>query len=185
MEEKILVKSEKEYFYKLKMTTMISVVITIFSFIIGLMAQLQRNYDLVGISQYIMIPAGIIALPSLFLFLYSYKMELIVTNKRIYGKTIFGKQIDLPLDSISSVAKGIFDSISIATSSGRILFLYISNREDIYTVITKIIVERQNNNRNFVAKSEADELKKYKDLLDSGAITQNEYEKKKKELLNL
>lgn len=33
--------------------------------------------------------------------------------------------------------------------------------------------------------SSADELKKYKELLDSGAITQEEYDKKKKELLNL
>ena len=33
--------------------------------------------------------------------------------------------------------------------------------------------------------SNADELKKYKELLDSGAITQEEYDKKKKELLNL
>ncbi len=31
--------------------------------------------------------------------------------------------------------------------------------------------------------STADEIKKYKDLYDSGAITQEEYEKKKKELL--
>ncbi|MBE6660954.1 MAG: SHOCT domain-containing protein [Ruminococcaceae bacterium] len=33
--------------------------------------------------------------------------------------------------------------------------------------------------------SPADELKKYKDLLDSGAITQEEYDAKKKELLGL
>ena len=31
----------------------------------------------------------------------------------------------------------------------------------------------------------ADEIKKYKDLLDSGAITQEEFEQKKKQLLNL
>ena len=33
--------------------------------------------------------------------------------------------------------------------------------------------------------SQADELKKFKDLLDSGAITQEEYNVKKKQLLNL
>lgn len=33
--------------------------------------------------------------------------------------------------------------------------------------------------------SPADELKTYKDLLDSGAISQEEYEEKKKQLLNL
>ena len=33
--------------------------------------------------------------------------------------------------------------------------------------------------------SVVDEIKKYKELLDMGAITQEEYEKKKKELLNI
>ena len=35
------------------------------------------------------------------------------------------------------------------------------------------------------AVSSADELKKYKDLLDSGAITQEEFDAKKKQLLGL
>lgn len=185
MKEKILIKSEKKYFYKLKIITVISTILTILFFIIGLVAQQQENYDLVGISIYIMILAGIIALPCLVLFFYSFKMELTVTNKRIYGKTVFGRQIDLPLDSISAVSKGIFESINIATSSGKISFMYISNRDDIYKIITKILIDRQNNNKISNFESKADELKKYKELLDSNAITQEEYDKKKKELLNL
>ena len=35
------------------------------------------------------------------------------------------------------------------------------------------------------SSSSADELKKYKELLDMGAITPEEYEKKKKQLLNI
>ena len=35
-----------------------------------------------------------------------------------------------------------------------------------------------------ITSTNADELKKYKNLLDSGAITQEEYDIKKKELLN-
>jgi len=38
---------------------------------------------------------------------------------------------------------------------------------------------------NIQETSNADELKKYKDLLDNGAITQEEFENKKKELLGL
>ena len=38
---------------------------------------------------------------------------------------------------------------------------------------------------SITSSTNADELKKYKDLLDSGAITQEEYDIKKKELLNL
>lgn len=63
--------------------------------------------------------------------------------------------------------------------------MYISNRDDIYKIITKILIDRQNNNKISNFESKADELKKYKELLDSNAITQEEYDKKKKELLNL
>ena len=38
---------------------------------------------------------------------------------------------------------------------------------------------------NIIDNTNADELKKYKNLLDSGAITQEEYNEKKKQLLNL
>ena len=38
---------------------------------------------------------------------------------------------------------------------------------------------------NIQETTNADELKKYKDLLDSGAITQEEFDAKKKELLGL
>ena len=46
----------------------------------------------------------------------------------------------------------------------------------------KEIQEQLTSNSNF---SVTDEIKKYKELLDMGAITQEEYERKKKELLNL
>ena len=43
----------------------------------------------------------------------------------------------------------------------------------------------KNNSRNSAKITEADEIKKYKELLDSGAITQEEYDSKKKQLLGL
>ena len=42
-----------------------------------------------------------------------------------------------------------------------------------------------NKNSEQNLNSVADEIKKFKDLLDMGAITEEEYKKKKKELLNL
>ncbi len=36
-----------------------------------------------------------------------------------------------------------------------------------------------------IPRSEADEIRKYKELLDEGAITQEEYEKKKKQILKI
>lgn len=57
----------------------------------------------------------------------------------------------------------------------------------VYEVLYKAFIEYkeyiENMSENKV--STADEIKKYKDLLDCGAITEDEFSKKKKELLNL
>lgn len=126
-------------------------------------------------------------------YLYVNKMQLVVTDKRVYGKTAFGKQVDLPIDSISAVGTSMLKGITVATSSGKIKFLGISNRDDIHKVISQLLIERQNNKKEATAvthvtqqtQSSADELKKYKDLLDSGVISQEEFDAKKKQLLDL
>ncbi len=46
-------------------------------------------------------------------------------------------------------------------------------------------MERQSNSGIPVARSSADELKKYKELLDTVVISQDELDTKKKQLLNL
>ena len=82
---------------------------------------------------------------AVFVILYFYfaKMELVVTNKRIYGKAGFGIQVDLPMDSISSVRMGIFRNIVIGTSSGKIHFLFIDNRNEIHEEIINLLIARQ------------------------------------------
>lgn len=116
-------------------------------------------------------------------------MQIIVTNKRVYGRTAFGKQVDLPLDSISAVGTSLFKGIAVATSSGSIRFLGISNRDDIHEAISCLLVKRQTQSKPETVyqekQSSADELKKYKDLLDSGVISQEEFDAKKKQLLGL
>jgi len=118
--------------------------------------------------------------------------EICVTDKRVYGRTLFGKRVDLPLDSISAVALTffLFFGVSVSTSSGRITFVLIPERNKVHKAISDLIIERQIKSKETVIKQEtsqsnADELKKYKDLLDSGIITQEEFEAKKKQLLNL
>ena len=126
-------------------------------------------------------------------YFYFTKMELVVTNRRIYGKAGFGKQVDLPVDSISSVGLGIVNNIIIATSSGKIRFWFINNRSEIHKVVTDLLIERQQKKQVTAdrpvikqeAQSNADELKKYKELLDSGIISQEEFDAKKKQLLGL
>ena len=118
--------------------------------------------------------------------------QLTVTDKRIYGKVAFGKRVDLPLDSISAVAMTIvlFYGLSVSTSSGRITFYLIPKRNEVHKAISDLIIERQNKSNETVIKQEipqsnADELKKFKELLDSGVITQEEFDQKKKQLLGL
>ena len=71
------------------------------------------------------------------------KMEINVTDKRVYGITKFGKQIDLPLDSIFTVGTGIWNGINVATFSGITHFLTISNNKEICEAISKLLLERQ------------------------------------------
>lgn len=69
----------------------------------------------------------------------------------------------------------------------------IDNRNDIHEAVSKLLVERQGKEKAVttttikqeIPQSNADELKKYKELLDSGVITQEEFNAKKKQLLGL
>lgn len=121
--------------------------------------------------------------------LHSYEMT--ITDKRVYGKTAFGKRVDLPIDSVSAVGMCAFKGVSVATSSGRILFRYIKNRDEIHKCISNLLVERQSKAapaaavKQGIYQGSADELKKFKDLLDSGVITQEEFDAQKKQLLGL
>ena len=114
--------------------------------------------------------------------------QLVVTDKRVYGKVIFGKSIDLPYDAISSVGtcfpKGVFAS----TSSGAVRFWLLSNQDEVYKKISDLLKQRQDKTTPAPASSpssNAEEIKKYKELLDMGVISQEEFDAKKKELLGL
>ena len=118
-------------------------------------------------------------------------VQLTISDKRVYGSTFWGKRVDLPIDSVSAVGMGIFKSISIATSSGSISFSGVLNRDEMHESISKLLIDRQGKQtttttiKQELPQSNADELKKYKDLLDSGVITQEEFDAKKKQLLGL
>ena len=117
--------------------------------------------------------------------------EITVTDKRIFGRAIFKQRVDLPIDKISSVGTCLFNGIGVATSSGRIKFLFCKNQNEVFEAISKLLLDRQEQKPRETAirserpQSSADELKKYKDLLDSGIITQDEFDAKKKQLLGL
>jgi len=117
--------------------------------------------------------------------------SLTVTNKRVYGQAAFGKRVDLPFDMISATSTGWLHSLSVATSSGRISFWFLSNRNEVFAVISNLLIERQSKEKTVtsikqeIPRSNADELKKFKTLLDEGIITKEEFDAKKKQLLGL
>ena len=138
------------------------------------------------------IPVAAFALIGGLICLWLRSYELTVTDKRIYGKVAWGKRVDLPVDSVSATATiRVLKGVSVSTSSGRISFLVIKNADEIYKVMNNLLIERQQEKANatvatVVPKSDTtDQIKKYKDLLDSGAITQEEFDAKKKQLLGL
>ncbi len=195
MEEKVLIKSE-QYNFKAICTRIIYVSIASIAF--GIITYVfniggsRRWYS--SFIEHIMYPTMhtglLIDLGVVLLIVFSIlkwalsSYELIVTDKRIYGKSAFGHQVDLPVDSISAIASSWLNGIAIATSSGRIEFLLIKNRDDVRNVINKLIIERQEGKKP-ENHSDHDDLLKYKELLDSGIITQEEFNAKKKQILGL
>ena len=194
MEEKVLFKSEP---YDVKKYFMVILAIGGIGslFLLLYMLNVIENYgtDMYLIFFGIMIlPTVVAALIGWILYLWLRGNELTVTDKRIYGKVSWGKRVDLPVDSISATSTiSIFKGVSVSTSAGRISFLGIENVYEVYNAINNLLIERQHqkvvpNVITTVPQSdEADQLKKYKDLLDNGVITQEEFDAKKKQLLGL
>ena len=127
------------------------------------------------------------------IYLVNRKCELQVTEKNVKGKTLFGKEVVLPLYMVSAYSTRKFLScITVATSSGSTKFSLIQNYKEIGEVLSKTINERQENTAHQTIASTVapqpsamDELKKLKDLLDMGIISQEEFDAKKKQLLGL
>lgn len=88
-----------------------------------------------------------------------------------------------------AVATGNLKGIAVGTSSGRIVFKAIENYIDVHKEITSLIAAKQDASAVLPVKVESnnniENLKKLKDLLDSGVITQEEFDAKKKQLLAL
>ena len=186
MEEKIIIKSEYQGF---NIPTCVFSIVAILLFIIGSAIEGHPVDFLEGFFEdYIVFFILILlcTIGAIISFIWLNNCKLVITDKRIYGKAAFGRSVNLPVDMISAVSTGMFKSFSVSTSSGRITFYLLENCEDLNSACTKLLLNRQDQKKtNDSTVSNADELKKYKDLLDAGIITQEEFDAKKKELLGL
>ncbi len=120
------------------------------------------------------------------------RCKITVTDKNVCGTTAFGKNVVIPLNQISAFGTSkIFSTIKISSSSGSIRFRQVKNYKEVAEVLNKAMSEIQKNDplkipvQNVQMPSSANELKEYKDLLDNGIITQEEFDAKKKQLLGL
>lgn len=176
MDEKILAKSEKSYLFAFLFAWGIPEVI-------GIILYLIDEWDEDAVIMY-----GIFLVPlvcgCLAVWMFS-NVELVITDRRAYGRASFGRRVDLPLDSITAIGMSFMKGIAITTASGSVKFGCIKNRDEIYEVVGKLLMERQTSKPVSNETSSVEDLKKYKELLDTGVISQDEFEAKKKQLLNL
>ena len=118
------------------------------------------------------------------------KRELTITEKELVA-TVGNAVFECPLDSITSYAFSGAHLI-IQAPPRKFSVESLKNHEEIATVLNNLANQRKvgpvysaqpaspiSNYGN------ADEIKKYKELLDSGVITQEEFDAKKKQLLGL
>lgn len=120
--------------------------------------------------------------------------EIAVTDKAVIGKIAHGKNVNIPLNQINAINRTSFNGFSI-TSIGNISNFYcIENCDEVIKTIAYLLTGlRQKNGQmeqSAIASSETtvyhvtERLKKIKELMDMGAITQEEFEQQKTKILN-
>lgn len=122
---------------------------------------------------------------------------LTITDKRVYGN-LLNKSVNMPLSAISHVERVRNIHFNIATTSGTMKFFHCDNCVEVVYTISDLLQERNAPKPNMeplvvstpelsrnAQISSADEIRKYKELLDEGILTQEEFDSKKKELLGL
>ena len=119
------------------------------------------------------------------------KRIITVSNFRVYGTygLLFPTDFDLPIDAINSIdTYKASNGFAIRTSSRTIAFGDMENGKEVASTISDLVAKRSravNSVSLSASQSSADELKKYKELFDSGVISQEEFDAKKKQLLDL
>ena len=211
MEEKILIKSEMDKKAKSIFITMIAIFLSLSAILILSLLEeksVSKYIEYNGFKRAFSKGDGgalaifiigcvffVLGIITLILFLSRRKCELTITEKNVRGKTLYGKEVVLPVYMVSAYStKSFMSTIAIATSSGSTKFSLIGNYKEIGSVLSQIINDRQESTttasttvtkNESPAQSNIDDLVKLKSLLDQGIITQEEFDAKKKEILGL
>lgn len=118
------------------------------------------------------------------------KCEITVTNEAISGKLPHGKDVNIPLNQITAINRSSFNGVSITSIGNVSNFHCIENREEVMKAISYLLANPQQSSVQPTQSAsandgEAEQLKRLKDLLDSGVLTQEEFDAKKKQILGL
>ena len=129
---------------------------------------------------------GLVTLTTIALLL-DKKRNIIVKKDTVTITKLFKKKADLLIADINSVETTKLKGVKIIGNGFKYSILLLSNNEEVKDNLFKLLGTAKKEIKETKEKKEnisaADEIKKYKDLLDAGAITQEEFDKKKKELL--
>jgi predicted ABC-type sugar transport system permease subunit len=121
------------------------------------------------------------------------KCEITVTDNRIFGKLKGGADVDIPLNQITGIHACSFNGISVSSIGKVSNFYLMSNREEIMKGISYLLA----NGKSQIAPTtptvhpasetmgDIAKIKQCKELLDTGVISQEEFEEKKKQILGL
>lgn len=100
--------------------------------------------------------------------------------------------MNIPLNQITAINRSSFNGISITSIGNVSNFHCIENQEEVMKALSFLLANSQQNTQptqNGSAPaangSEAELLKRLKDLLDAGVLTQEEFDAKKKQVLGL
>ena len=116
------------------------------------------------------------------------KHEITVTDQRILGKTSHGRGVSIPLNQMRAISKCPFKGITVASVGAKERFHCIENREEVMKGIAYLMTDfsqKMASQPGTIGDSEVEQLKRFKELLDSGIITQEEFDAKKKQILGL
>lgn len=111
------------------------------------------------------------------------KKELVVYNDSVLCRVNKKRSKQLVFEDINNIDFGK-NTLKLVGTGIRFKISNLSNVEKIKSVI----IEKKNSAQsksNSLNNSETDELKEYKDFLDSGDITQEVFDAKKKQILGL
>lgn len=118
------------------------------------------------------------------------KSSISIQNEFIICKNITGKTKQLLLGDVKSVESAPFNGLKIKSSGVNFTICYLKNAAEIKNHLLENLsaVKHNPTTDNVPEKAvniEIEGLEKYKSLLDSGIITQEEFDAKKKQILGL